>query len=402
MARFPKIFILLLLSMLTTNGWATVTSVTASPTLKNVPTNRSVSVSINWRVADNTSVAGSVTVSSSFGVFLANSPSCGAVPFCVNVGTVNKPLSKTYTSPGGTFLKTLFFNEGIQVPLSTIQRVRKLGLTSFIFRRSFVSTEGSGVSVSEDITLRITGGGAASFGISREALRFTDGTIFKIVDIKTPLKVLSEVDFQGAGLLQATWEVATPASSAGTPIYIPLRTVRKYLAIGPKQIFTSPRLPTYLTGQYRVRLRITDPLPGFTAPVIRYFVGQPGIGQIPPQPMVLGGPTSRSWIDETTRFAWRPVKRAGNYRLELYAKPSMRLADSLPSLGGGQDTRTPVRLTGKPVTGMVVPGDQAQTVLSPSVRRRLTGGQWYYWRVLAFDDQGRLIGISPVREVRAP
>ena len=110
------------------------------------------------------------------------------------------------------------------MPISVILRARKLGLTSFFYVREFTSTEGAGSSVNAEVILRITGGGAASFGISREALSFTDGTIFKIVDIKTPLKVLSEVNFQGTGLFQATWEVATPASSAGTPIYIPLRT----------------------------------------------------------------------------------------------------------------------------------------------------------------------------------
>ncbi len=112
------------------------------------------------------------------------------------------------------------------------------------------------------------------FNISRLALQFDDGAPLRTVPTTNRLQVHANIGFVGSGFLEATWELAGPSGTEMSPVYRPLQSVRHYLTGAEPIVLTSPALPTNVVGRYRVRLRISDPLPGFDIPAVQYFVGQ--------------------------------------------------------------------------------------------------------------------------------
>ena len=119
--------------------------------------------------------------------------------------------------------------------------------------------------------------------------------------------------------------------------------------------------------------------------------------------MRLGNPADRSWLSKNTRFNWQGIKGAKHYRLEIYNKPQSTDTEGvLPNRGDDKTSKKPVRLQGAPVAGMILPADALQTDLPGSARKRLNSGSWYYWRIIAVDKTGKLVGISPIREMRVP
>jgi hypothetical protein len=70
-------------------------------------------------------------------------------------------------------------------------------------------------------------------------------------------------------------------------------------------------------------------------------------------------------------------------------------------LGGGSAAENnAARISGPPLTGMVVPAERTRTVLSALTLGHLRAGESYLWRVLALDEQGRVVGASPLRRLR--
>jgi hypothetical protein len=338
-----------------------------------------------------------VTVSSSSGTFR---DTCAGN---VVLGTAGTPLSSTKVE---TVTTTHTFSESVLVPPDISTRANKLGLSSFVFQRTFTSSGPPVSTASPCVTMNVTSAAAAGLGISREALSFDNGAAVRVLPVKDPLQALAEVSFTGTGLLQGQWEVAGPTSTVGEPIFRPLAQVRQYLAAGETHTFRSPPLPTDVTGIYLVRLRITEPVLPFEAPVIRYFVaqGRPG-KELPAQPLTLGGPPDLALLAPDTNFAWEAIKGARAYQLEIYAT-GRDLAAGLPDLGGGDRTPKPADVAGAlsrpPVTGLLVPGKQTRVPLSAMARQHLLPGRAYLWRVLAIGEDGTIIGASPMRELRTP
>ncbi|MGE5240614.1 MAG: hypothetical protein ACM3NI_03115, partial [Bacteroidota bacterium] len=188
----------------------------------------------------------------------------------------------------------------------------------------------------------------------------------------------------------------------GQPVFRPLISVRQYLVGSDKQTLRSPILPTNSSGLYLVRLRITDPVPGFDQPVLRYFVssGKPG-EVLPIMPIGLFTPPHQTLLAPDTVFAWEAIRGARAYQIELYAR-AMTPADKLPSLGDDIGTAAPALPGTPPVAGMLVVGTQTQTALSATARSHLQPGRIYLWRVLAIGGDGSVVGESPVREIRLP
>jgi hypothetical protein len=275
-----------------------------------------------------------------------------------------------------------------------------MGLASFLYTRSF--TDSSGVPGTQSVTINVASSAVTGFSLTGMSLMFDNGAVVRLLGQKERLYAQADVNFTANGLLQGVWEVADPASTAGEPIFRPLTSVRQYLVGSDKQTLRSPDLPTDSSGLYLVRLRITDPVPGFDQPILRYFVssGKPG-EVLPIMPIGLVMPPHQALLAPETVFAWEAVRGARAYQIELYAR-AMTPADKLPSLGDDASTAPPKLPSTPPVTGVLVAGTHTQTALSATARSHLQPGKIYLWRVLAIGGDGSIVGESPVREIRLP
>jgi hypothetical protein len=267
MIRFAKYTVLATWLGLTPVCWADVTSVGTMPASENVPLGRSASVALAWNVTrDNTSANVGQTVTSTGGTFRASSTT-GPV-----LQDVSIPLSQARPIAGAT--TSFKIKETVLVPTSIIFRAQKLGATKIVYSRSFVDCAAC-ISASGTISLPISSPSAAGFSISRVQLQFEDGAPTKLVPRESPLRVFAVISFTGTGLLEATWELAGPTSTAGEPILRTMQTVRRYLVTGTSPAtLRSPTVPTSDAGLYLVTLRIAVPELAFEQPIVRYFVGE--------------------------------------------------------------------------------------------------------------------------------
>lgn len=382
---------------------AAVLSVSPVPAARPVAVGQATGLSVTWTVVRGEASCNS-TVTSSAGLLRANSP---AGPLVLGVPTA---LSQTRACDPDIGTSTFVFTETVLIPADAVQRAHRLGATNLVYVRSFTdlsSWGNNGISVATGaVNLPIVGAAAAGLSVSRQALYFDDRSPMRVIGRGEGLQALAEIAFSGSGLLQATWELAGPTSTAGEPVYRPLATVREHLAVGERKTLKSPPLPTDSTGLYQLRLRITEPATTFESPVIRYFVGEGRPGQgLPPQPLAAFAPAPRALFSADTAFAWEPLADARAYRLELYLLPRSASA-ALPDLGGEASglpsTMVADALARAPVTGMLVPGQQTRVTLSGLARLRLEPGRGYLWRVLAIGPNGAVIGATAVRELRTP
>jgi hypothetical protein len=365
---------------------AAVTNVTASPANANVAIARSTTVIVTWKVSDVITLVPPVTVSSSQGVFKTATG--------VTLATTTKTLSRTISASG-----IVVFSETLLVPESVIYKVYKMGLSSFIYERSF--SDGSGSPVSNSITFNITGASGSSFSIDRLSLRFADDQLAKVVKIRESVNVLAEISFTGTGLLLAVWEITDPSSTLGKPVYKPLRVVRQQLSTRQQVTLRSPDLPTYYTGLYQVRLRVTNPETGFSMPMLQFFVSDQTKQQTTPTRLQVKAPKADAIFSPQLQFRWQAVDAAVAYRLEVYK--NLQATVSIPELGTiSQPGEQKVSATDTPITGMLLPANKTQTVLSPASQRYLTSKQQYLWRVSAIDKNGNIIAVSTLRKIKKP
>lgn len=370
-----------------TSAYATVTSVTASPGAANAPLGSSTSTAITWSVTTNS------------GTFVS-SPSGTFTDFNgVVLGTNPNALYQNVTVLPGVGA-TVPLTEVVLVPASVIYRAYSLGDSGFLYTRTFTDSSGGGFAMS--VTLNITSSALSGFSLTGMSLSFDNDAVVRVVHQKHKLSAKAVINSNGTGLLQGVWEVADPISTSAQPIYRPLLVVRQYLTGSNKQTFTSPVLPTELSGLYLVRFRVTDPVPGFEQPFLRYFVssGKPGEA-VPLLPIGLILPSPASLLMSDTMFAWEPIDGARAYQIELYAR-AMTDADKLPNLGEALSPTSQTLPDTPPVSGMLVAGNQTHAILSATARSHLKPGQIYLWRVLAIGEDGHVIGASSIREIRLP
>ncbi|MDX5299774.1 MAG: hypothetical protein LPK85_12600, partial [Gammaproteobacteria bacterium] len=187
-----------------------------------------------------------------------------------------------------------------------------------------------------------------------------------------------------SGMLEAVWEIASPASTQGTPVFTALQSVRQYLGAGREVVLQSPPLPTTTPGAYRVRLRILNPSQTFETGVLSYAVSpQTEPADRPVLSLQAMTPEADARLTEQTRFTWQPTPGARAYQLELYRADNAGTLPDTPAI--------------KPVTGLLVPALQTEAILSRLSLEHLSGEGTYVWRVLAIDADGLIIGASSLR-----
>jgi hypothetical protein len=370
---------------LTGTAMADIQGVSGSPSPSNVAITGG-SVSITWTVSRD-SAPPTATLKSTQGVFRA-----GATV----VGTVDKVLARPVTGA-----VTVTVPESLFVPRNVMVRAQELGFGTLTYKRTFDDTGAAGAG---GIILVMTGSSGGAFSIRRIELRFDNDSPIRILPRGEPLRAYALINFNGTGLFQAVWEVADPTSTAGEPIFRPLRIVRQHLTAGRRVKLWSPRLPTLVGGIHLLRLRITEPDPAFDDPLIRYFVAPEPPREVAPPivSMQLESPRQMSPLAPDTRFAWRAVPGARAYQLEIFSAPPVGAVEPPDTDLYGTPVAEPEGPAGETVTGVLVPGDVTQTSLAALSRQHLEPGRSYRWRVRAIGPQGTFIGASPVRDIYIP
>ena len=318
------------------------------------------------------------------------------------LGTVNNVLTLSGSVPSGV-PATVRIPESVMVPPDVTVKANRLGAQTVTYVRIF----NDGTTPIQGSELIVIGGsGAGLFGITREALAFDDGAAVRVVQAGDRLSAQGEIDFTGSGSMSALWEIAGPSSTAGQPQFRELQQVTRGLIGREPEIVKSPDLPTDSPGYYMVRLRITQPLPGFDPPMLSYYVGDASSGARGAfTAMTVTGPGDGAVFDRETRFGWQAVEGAKAYKIELFASPGSDTF-GLPDIGGGAARVDPARvraaLSSPPAAGMIVTAAQTEIALSSAARARLQPRHSYFWRVQAIGADGGVIGAAQVRQLRIP
>ncbi len=383
--------------LLSGTAQASTTGATATVSPSRVTLGRTSPVVVNWRIEVTSAAAGDRVVSPQ-GTFWE---SFGGD---VMLGTVAKPLSKNVGNTAAGIFYTNF-SEVVSVPSSVIYKAQKLGLSSFVFVRGFNDIEITSDVEDTFVTLTITGGGAAGFAVNRQETAFDDGSAVRRLLRREPLYAVTQINYSGSGMLKGVWELATPATTYGEPVYRRIENVRKFLGASGQEQLKSPSLETDQPGRYLVRFRMEEPVTGFSDYAIEYYVAQEAaeIIPIPPITVVITAPSHGAYLHPETRFSWQRVPEAQAYQFEIYSQPA---TDSFPEgvakAGEFESDKHPNTLTGGPVSGALVPASQTQLALSAISQEHLISARNYWWRVLAIGRDGKVVAQSPVREIRLP
>lgn len=358
---------------------------------QNITSNVDATVALQWR-GEVEVIGDGVTVTSKAGTFMV-----GDASSATKLGSINTPLRLTLAAQSrGSLLSPFTINETIKVPVSVSRRAQTLGATRLFYVRDFSA---NGVTLRASYAIPIssfspnaspsieqgTPESTSALGLRNIELRFTTGKKVEIVGRGESVAAEALIYFDRVGRFDAVWEVATPETTVGTPVYKALNNVRQYLASNGQAKLESPALPSQNVGIYRVRLRFTTPASEQPlAPLtIRYQVVETNNVEIPPRKanvVNIVSPAPNVVVEDDTQFSWADAPGAKAYQVEIFTSPN---PDTL-----------------RPLTGVQLKPNVTRTQLTSTVFSRLQLGQTYYWRVVAFDENGHVMASSEIRPIR--
>jgi len=267
--------------------------------------------------------------------------------------------------------------ENFTLSPSTIVAALHMGAGTLLLRRTFGVPPYGGIATA---VIYLGGSNSGPLTLSRVSLHFDDRSLVRVLRPNEPVVAIAEIDYSGSGVLNGLWEVATPPTTQGEPVFIPLASATLNLAGGGLTEVTSPPLPASMAGRYFVRFRVRSPLVPFEGLVLPYAVE---IGAPTAAPIAVSGPAQHATLRADTRFQWRPAAGAIAYRLEFY---DANAADSDRA----------------PISGEWLPGAQVDAPLSALAQSHLQPGQTYRWRIIALDGASQVVGRSAFYEIRTP
>jgi hypothetical protein len=387
--RVLAIICLLCLSSLTLASF--IGPVTTSPSTPiSIKDNQVNTVTINWVGSSLPATAfpsgTSYQISSTLGTL---SDIQGSFP-----SAINRTVSTTLVAaPNSTLAFTI--RERLLIPKSALFRARQNGSTQLQYTRIFVDgTDNSPITAVA--TLRITNSTSGLLAISQIDLRFSTNNLTEVVRNDEVLFAYANVSHAGSGIFDAVWEIATPASTSGNPVFTTIATVRKLLAAGRNVLVESPPLPTDITGNYLVRLRTRLPETNFDILQIRYSVLPTNKPVIAVKKLFLLNPTNNSVVTGNTIFNWEPITGTKAYQLEIIEADSVEL----PSLNTLNPSLSDSKEDEPLSAGVLLPSGQQSSVLTKLVLEHLKPGRAYQWRTIAINNDGNIIGKSEYRSIR--
>jgi hypothetical protein len=364
---------------------AAVVTVTPQPNNFHLAMNQATAVTIRWFV-DRTTPSGGTVISPN-----------GTLNIAGTIITINRALSRPVSGGGDVVIV-----ETLVIPRSLLVRaIRSGGPLTGIYARTFIE---GGTTAATSVTFDITTGGGASFGISRLTLKFLDDDSRATVRaVDTRLRAVARIRFTGTGLLQASWQIATPSSTPGNEIFRPLRLERRQLAGNGEVELISPPLPTKIGGQYLVALIIEDPGLGFDTPRLIYTILPPGapLAESTPQSIRVSAPAPEGPLVTGAKIAWTPAPAAAVYRILLIEAVDGPLTAPQADLQYGAPVE-PSPSPGRIITGFYMPATATSAVLPALAASRLTPGQRYLLQIQALDGAGTPVAESRLQEVYWP
>jgi len=392
---FVAIILAVACLLLPVHGLASITGVQVGASPANVTFNNPATVVVTWQVSTVLAPSTKDTITSPAGVFLGPTA----------IGGNAKTLSKSFTvSLAGTDSTTI--TEIVRVPSSVSYKANKNGEASFSYFRFFSDSDGVGSGLGGSVTINIKGSSGGGLALSRLELRFDTDEIVRIAAQNEKLTAIAEINYSGAGLLDAVWEVADPSSTRGDPVFVPVRILRKYLGAGRNVILQSPPLPTAVIGTHFVRLRINQPADGIEFPVLTYQVNKQIRGGKPEKDLAmirLRSPQPGARYAAATEFSWQAMEGARAYQLEIHAADiaeTGKVADR--SLEDPEVFPDPALNHRPPVTGILLPAAHTSARLSALSRQHLQQQRRYLWRVIAIGHEGSVIASSEMQEINVP
>lgn len=380
------------LSISLSSADAAVSGVTASPARTSVPAAGPASMTVNWQVERSlTDLPNPGTVSSA---------SLRIVIGGVVAATL--PRSLTASTAGTANTEIIRVRESVSVPQALIYRAIK-ERSPLTIQRTFVDSYDD---IAEDGTFEVQpgGDGSTALTVQRLELAFDDDARSKVLPKGSDLRVVAEINAAGVGLLTGQWEVATGATSAGTPVFRALTLVRQGVAGGGRTVLTSPLLPTAEEGTGLVRFRLIDPALASETPVLQYYVTPSSLtaATASQHAVALSAPRPGAVLTAQTRFAWSALPGAHTYQLVFYEGPTgpAEPLDPTQNLEGQQTPKIPEDAA--PAAGIFIPGDRTEAVLQDFTLAQMPAGQRYLWQVIAIDANGAVIGSSAIRNIHKP
>jgi hypothetical protein len=331
--------------------------------------------------------------------------------------------------------------ETLIIPGTVAERALRRNLDIFFYCREFSDPGGTALvpgfpAVTNTVTCKQGSSAYANFSIARAELFFEDHRRTATVPLGSPdLKVMADVAYNGSGLMRAVWEIAElgAANLGAGPVNAPprvfdtpvgpnqlpprnlfriLHTITQYVGFGDRVLLTLPPsipLPTNQPGTFAVNLRFVDPPVGFEIPVATYFV-KSNEHPIRRAAINLLTPAEAQTLPYTLfGFRWESVPGAMQYRLDVFPAEAV-VSQTFPGLIEGPRTnpsndanvfqRAPADLSGdrEAVLSALVPSAMTSFNLRQGHFTRLVAGRVYTWQVRALDQQGNIVGASPVRQ----
>ncbi len=355
---------------------ARIISVTANTNNNQASLINSTQIQIDWRISVEARNSGLLTVRSMNGTFFAPNRET-QLGMTSNLLTQNRTLNEGQGA-------TLNIRESLVIPQTVARRAQQLGFSQVLFLRTFTDTPDTTTATS---VLLIDLAGASSAGqiqIDRVQMQFSNGKRVTSLSAESELQAEALLRYRGSGMIEYSWEIASPPSTQGQIFYTPMVSRKQFVLAGSEIKLQSPILPSSRNGLYLVRLKLNNPNPNFELPILRYTVVPQTSEQ--PKSLLVGSPPQDAVLSTQTQFSWQAVSGAKVYQVEVFLEQPNDTAHSSKQLI-------------RPVTGTQVPATKEQLSFNAISLAHLRTGQTYYWRVIAVDQAGKVLAISKSRRL---
>jgi hypothetical protein len=355
---------------------ARIISVTANTNNNQASLINSTQIQIDWRISVEARNSGLLTVRSMNGTFFAPNRET-QLGMTSNLLTQNRTLNEGQGA-------TLNIRESLVIPQTVARRAQQLGFSQVLFLRTFTDTPDTTTATS---VLLIDLAGASSAGqiqIDRVQMQFSNGKRVTSLSAESELQAEALLRYRGSGMIEYSWEIASPPSTQGQIFYTPMVSRKQFVLAGSEIKLQSPILPSSRNGLYLVRLKLNNPNPNFEMPILRYTVVPQTSEQ--PKSLLVGSPPQDAVLSTQTQFSWQAVSGAKVYQVEVFLEQP-------------NDTAYSTKQLIRPVTGTQVPATKETLSFNAISLAHLRTGQTYYWRVIAVDQAGKVLAISKSRRL---
>ena len=348
-----KKYILAILALILTGLLApslSQASVAVTPSSVNVVRGQTNTVVITYRFYNI--VAGSGTMTSPEGQFFTTDST---------IGWNNMPLTVNISGTIGTVTET------VVVPVKIMEKVIQQGKAQFSYRRTF-----TGIAIdTATINLTVSGETGGTLGIRRLSLYFGNGRAeTTVMKYAADLKAYADISYNGSGLLKGYWEVDGRLLSY---VSQPLPGSQQITLTTPD----IPALPTFDTGTHTLRFVVTNPDPdqGIPLPTLVYFVttDESAWKQIG---LTLKSPAEAAEVPYASlKYEWQVI-RSVVYLIQFFEAQGEKPVFSAYTKKGFYQ----------------LPQLVLKKIFQP--------GKTYYWRIIGFDRERRMVGESKIGSFR--